>query len=321
MVNSKIVYPYGVAVDYPNRHIFWVDTYLDYIERADFEGRDRRTVLRGSPIQNLYSVTVFQNDVFVSSWRDNSVLRVNKFNSSANTAVVQRNLERPFAVHVFHRQRQPLAQGRLHPCSSDPCAHFCVPTPEEPFYRCACKEGYELQSLSGHDSEVSGNNPKASGHNVNGTCGKIVREKYLLYGQQRPGIVRGIDLREADHDVIVPVVEITRPTAMDYHAGRGFLYLADSHRHKILRQKLDAGTMEEFVTSGLNNVMGMAVDWVGKNLYWTDEGMQAVYVAGLGDGSKKRLLLHENMTHPRSLIVDPGATSHYTKLTILNLDG
>ena len=65
MVNSKIVYPYGVAVDYPNRHIFWVDTYLDYIERADYDGRDRRTILRGSPIQNLYSVTVFQGRSFV----------------------------------------------------------------------------------------------------------------------------------------------------------------------------------------------------------------------------------------------------------------
>ena len=52
--------------------------------------------------------------------------------------------------------------------------------------------------------------------------------------------------------------------------------------------------------------MGMAVDWVGRNLYWTDEGMQAIYVAGLGDGAKKKLLLHENMTHPRSVIVDPG---------------
>ena len=52
--------------------------------------------------------------------------------------------------------------------------------------------------------------------------------------------------------------------------------------------------------------MGMAVDWVGRNLYWTDEGMQAIYVAALGDGEKKKILLHENMTHPRSVIVDPG---------------
>ena len=70
---------------------------------------------------------------------------------------------------------------------------------------------------------------------------KIEREKYLLYGQQRPGIVRGIDLRaqggdtDPPVDVIAPVVAVTRPTAMDYHAERGVLYLADSHRRKILR--------------------------------------------------------------------------------------
>ena len=57
--------------------------------------------------------------------------------------------------------------------------------------------------------------------------------------------------------------------------------------------------------------MGMAVDWVGRNLYWTDEGMQAIYVAALGDGEQKKLLLHENMTHPRSVIVDPGTTSSH----------
>ena len=76
MVNSKIVYPYGVAVDYPNRHIFWVDTYLDYIERADYDGRDRRTILRGSPIQNLYSVTVFQGLSLVRVWFAFGSLRV-----------------------------------------------------------------------------------------------------------------------------------------------------------------------------------------------------------------------------------------------------
>lgn len=43
-----------------------MDTYLDYIERADLDGGNRKTVLRGSPVQNLYSVAVFQNDLFVT---------------------------------------------------------------------------------------------------------------------------------------------------------------------------------------------------------------------------------------------------------------
>ena len=31
LVDSKIVYPYGLTLDFPMKRIYWVDTYLDYI--------------------------------------------------------------------------------------------------------------------------------------------------------------------------------------------------------------------------------------------------------------------------------------------------
>jgi hypothetical protein len=37
---------------------------------------------------------------------------------------------------------------------------------------------------------------------------------------------------------------------------------------------------------GLNNVMGLAVDWIGNNLFWTDEGLRAIFVTSLSDSSK-----------------------------------
>lgn len=51
LVQQKIVYPYGVTVDYPTQHVYWVDTYLDFVERIDYDGSNRRTVKKGFPVR------------------------------------------------------------------------------------------------------------------------------------------------------------------------------------------------------------------------------------------------------------------------------
>jgi len=50
LVQRKIVYPYGVTVDYPTQHVYWVDTYLDFVERIDYDGSNRRTIRKGFPV-------------------------------------------------------------------------------------------------------------------------------------------------------------------------------------------------------------------------------------------------------------------------------
>ena len=66
-------------ISWPLKRVYWVDTYLDYIEAVDYDGGNRKTILRGSPVQNLYSASVFENSLYLTSWRNNSILRVNKF--------------------------------------------------------------------------------------------------------------------------------------------------------------------------------------------------------------------------------------------------
>ena len=46
------------------------------------------------------------------------------------------------------------------------------------------------------------------------------------------------------------------------------------------------------------------MDWVGKNLYWTDEGLRSIFVANLKTASKRATLISNDLVHPRSIVVD-----------------
>jgi hypothetical protein len=46
------------------------------------------------------------------------------------------------------------------------------------------------------------------------------------------------------------MVDLSRPTAMDFDAKNNHLYLADSQKLKIEKQNLDLGTREKFLSKG-----------------------------------------------------------------------
>lgn len=105
LVTEKIVFPYGVTIDYATTNIYWLDTYLDFIERIDYEGKNRKTILRGKQAQNLYGITVFEQYLYVSSWHNHNIIAVNKRTKEAHS--ITKSDARPYNIHVFHRQRQP----------------------------------------------------------------------------------------------------------------------------------------------------------------------------------------------------------------------
>ena len=65
-----------------SRHIYWVDTYLNYIDRCDYDGKRRRTIVRGSRAAHHYALSILETTIFATSWQDSSVLRVDRYNSS-----------------------------------------------------------------------------------------------------------------------------------------------------------------------------------------------------------------------------------------------
>lgn len=53
IVQEKIYWPCGLSIDYPNRLIYFMDAYLDYIEFCDYDGHNRRQVIASDLVSLL----------------------------------------------------------------------------------------------------------------------------------------------------------------------------------------------------------------------------------------------------------------------------
>ncbi|XP_016139265.1 low-density lipoprotein receptor-related protein 1-like [Sinocyclocheilus grahami] len=297
LVDSKIVFPHGITLDLVSKLVYWADAYLDYIEVVDYEGKNRHTIIQGLLIEHLYGLTVFENYLYATN-SDNgnmqpktSVIRVNRFNSSDFQVVTR--VDKGGALHVYHQRRQPAV--RSHACAPDQfgkpggCSDICLLGNSHKSRTCRCRSGFSL----GSDGK---------------SCKKPEHELFLVYSKGRPGVIRGMDMHARVYDEhIIPIENLNNPRALDFHAETEFIYFADATSYIIGRQKIDGTERDIIVKDGIHTVEGIAVDWMGQNLYWTDDGpKKTISVAKLEKASQTRKTLIEGkMTHPRAIVVDP----------------
>lgn len=63
---------------------------------------------------------------------------------------------------------------------------------------------------------------------------------------------------------------------------------------------------EILVNTEVDHPDGVAIDWLGRNLYWTDTGMDRIEVSRL-NGSARKVLIADNLDEPRAISLDPGS--------------
>jgi hypothetical protein len=49
---------------------------------------------------------------------------------------------------------------------------------------------------------------------------------------------------------------------------------------------------------------GLAIDWISRNMFWTDSGYDIIQVSML-NGTNKKTLISEDLINPRAIVVDP----------------
>ena len=72
----------------------------------------------------------------------------------------------------------------------------------------------------------------------------------------------------------------------------------------IMRSFLNGSIVEAIIDAGIELLEGMAIDWVGRNIYWADSSANRIEIAHM-DRPIRRLIVWKDIESPRCLALDP----------------
>ncbi|CAL8386032.1 unnamed protein product [Boreogadus saida] len=138
----------------------------------------------------------------------------------------------------------------------------------------------------------------------------------LLYANRRD--LRLVDAAHGKANATVVVGGLEDAAAVDYVYARGLVYWSDVSEEAIKCTAFNGSggggggggggaqttAAAVVVVSGLASPDGLACDWLGGKLYWTDSETNRVEVAEL-DGSLRKVLFWRELDQPRAIALDP----------------
>ncbi|PFX32670.1 Low-density lipoprotein receptor-related protein 6 [Stylophora pistillata] len=132
----------------------------------------------------------------------------------------------------------------------------------------------------------------------------------LLYANRHD--IRIFSTNQSDHKETTIVDTLEDAIALDFDYAEGLVFWADVGQQKIERVRITgekSGGIEDIVSFGLKKPEGLAVDWVGKKLYWTDcrdsdWETNRIEVSNF-DGLDRKVLFWKDLGFPRAIAVDP----------------
>ncbi|XP_021582708.2 low-density lipoprotein receptor-related protein 2 isoform X1 [Ictidomys tridecemlineatus] len=316
IVQDKIYWPCGLTIDYPNRLLYFMDAYLDYIDFCDYNGQNRRQVVASDLVlRHPYTLTLFEESVYWTDRATRNVVQANKWHGG-NQSIIMYNIFRPLGIVAVHPAKQP---DSVNPCASAPCSHLCLLSSQGPkFYSCACPSGWNLSRDS-----------------VN-----CVKDDQPFLITVRSHVIFGISLNPEvkSNDAMVPIAGIHNGFEVEFDDSEQFIYWVENPG-EIHRVKTDGTNRTLFSPlSQLGDSMSLALDWLSRNIYYTTPGSQSIEVLTLrGDTRYRKTLITNDGTAlgvgvPIGITVDPARGKLYwsdqgtdsgvpAKIASANMDG
>ncbi|XP_043910917.1 low-density lipoprotein receptor-related protein 2-like [Protopterus annectens] len=347
IVNNKIYWPNGLAIDYPTRLLYFADAYLDYINYCDYNGNNRREVLSSNLLlQHPHGLTIFEDYVYWTERYTNKVIRANKWHGG-NVTTMLYNTYQPLGTVVDHPVKQPPAWN---PCANHQCSQLCLLSGLRPrYYTCACQSGWHLDTdkitcirdnspflmvvkseliygipLDPSDSSDNAMIPVAAIRNGWDLEFDDVEQK--IYWVENPGSIHMVNTDGTNRTIFAPAAIIGSPSGLAFDwISRNMYYTnpttktievirADSDQHHRKTVLASTGKQE-----GVGYPVGIALDPARGKLFWTDRGSDSGVPAKIGsaemDGSSPQILFTNNLANAESITADIAERKLYWAIT------
>lgn len=118
-------------------------------------------------------------------------------------------------------------------------------------------------------------------------------------------VIKSIELssNKITSNVTEPQLHDGRVLAVAVDVEEKTLYFSDQVSRTIKRIDLQSNKIE-IVASEVGHCEGIAIDWVHKYIYWTDNENDRIEMSRV-DGSDRKVLFDKDVQNPRGITVDP----------------
>ncbi|KRZ56210.1 Low-density lipoprotein receptor-related protein [Trichinella nativa] len=334
ILDVKIYWPNGLALDLPTKRLYFSDSKLDYIEYCNYDGKDRYQVLASEKyLLHPHSLAVFEEMVYWSDRRLQKVFAYSKV-KGLHTREFSHTFSKVLNILAVHEALQPQAENS---CRGQPCSHICLLTTRAPGFSCQCPVGFKLDST--YRNCIVEDKPFLMVIKQNAIHGYSLHEIIMSNGSAQQIELGGM----------IPFSSLQNVRDLDFdELSFSMYYVQLPVKDKILVARL---TRKAFVyrslMDGSNNTIFLpnsrpadayclAYDWLGRNLYIGNKESSTIEVVQTFGNKYRTIILNNNdsekgVVFPVSIALHPvmgllfwldeGGPSVARKLARAEMDG
>ncbi|XP_014229515.1 low-density lipoprotein receptor-related protein 6 [Trichogramma pretiosum] len=278
----------GLTIDHSARRLYWADLFTPAIDSYDLVTNKRKKIIT-LDIGYPFSITQYKDNIYWTDWNTGDIERADK-TTGANRTKIHDKLESVTDLLVVHKSRQP--GWNTCAVNNGDCSHLCIALPGNSTdalsrrHRCACPTHYVLAA-------------------DNKTC--IAPKNFMVYSFRN---VMGRFLPDTTDcpDISLRVQGLKNIRAIEFDPITQYIYWirTGDGRSSSIRKALENRTHATVVIpGGLGHPFDLALDPLGRLLFWSCAMNDAINVTRLDSDSSVGVVVKGNGEKPRNIAVHP----------------